>query len=332
MKPNIFEIATSELSQDGFITWLLLWADKNNKQYDEKLHYCAVDFVKLLINKQYQKEIEVDKVKAGRQQENIDIWAVVNDKYCIIIEDKTYTAEHSDQLERYKKICLNWCAEKKWSPIFIYLKTGTEAMTSLRIVEEKGFSIVNRSDLLKFFDEHNTSDNDIYLEFYEKIRNLENAEKAYLSKQIKDWDWSCWIGFYNYLDTMLEITGWNYVSNPNGGFLGMWWNFVVWENFSVYLQISQDDLCFKIDTGVGCENCSEIRNKWYEIIMKVAEQTGKNEIIKPSRFGNGRWMTAAMVKREDWLGRDNEIVNREKVVECLKSYESFLNIAKDYKE
>ena len=27
MKPNLFSIATKELSQDAFITWLLQWAD-----------------------------------------------------------------------------------------------------------------------------------------------------------------------------------------------------------------------------------------------------------------------------------------------------------------
>ncbi len=33
-KPNLFQIATKELSQDGFFTWLIQWADStyfNNK-------------------------------------------------------------------------------------------------------------------------------------------------------------------------------------------------------------------------------------------------------------------------------------------------------------
>jgi hypothetical protein len=51
MKPNIFEIATKELTQDGFITWLLQWADPDNKKHDEKLNACAIGFVKFLIHK-----------------------------------------------------------------------------------------------------------------------------------------------------------------------------------------------------------------------------------------------------------------------------------------
>ena len=35
MKPNIFNIATKELSQDAFITWLLLFADEGCKREDE---------------------------------------------------------------------------------------------------------------------------------------------------------------------------------------------------------------------------------------------------------------------------------------------------------
>lgn len=48
-KPNIFEIATSELSQDALITWLLQWADNKYSQINKNLHFCAVKFVRSLI-------------------------------------------------------------------------------------------------------------------------------------------------------------------------------------------------------------------------------------------------------------------------------------------
>ena len=50
-KPNIFDISTKELSQDAFITWLILWADKEATQYDVELNKCGIDFVKELIKK-----------------------------------------------------------------------------------------------------------------------------------------------------------------------------------------------------------------------------------------------------------------------------------------
>ena len=104
MKPNIFEIATKELSQDAFITWLLKWADDSCKNLDEDLHQCGKEFVSALIKKQNPNFSEfINKVEAGRQWENIDVWAEVNDKYFIIIEDKINSSEHSDQLKRYKE-------------------------------------------------------------------------------------------------------------------------------------------------------------------------------------------------------------------------------------
>ena len=133
MKPNIFEIATKELSQDAFITWLLKWADDSCKNLDEDLHQCGKEFVSALIKKQNPNFSEfINKVEAGRQWENIDVWAEVNDKYFIIIEDKINSSEHSDQLKRYKEIAEKWCQENnKEKPVCIYLKTGNESKKKL---------------------------------------------------------------------------------------------------------------------------------------------------------------------------------------------------------
>jgi hypothetical protein len=48
-EPNIFNFATSELSQDAFIAWLLTWANKEYEGIDKNLHACATDFVRQLI-------------------------------------------------------------------------------------------------------------------------------------------------------------------------------------------------------------------------------------------------------------------------------------------
>jgi len=322
MKPNIFEIATSELTQDGFITWLLQWANPDNKEYDEKLNACAVNFVKFLID----ENLEITNVEAGRQRDNIDIWANINDKYLIIIEDKTYTSEHSNQLERYKKTAMNWYKEKDMEMIYIYLKTVTESKSSIENIKSKGFKYINRSNLIDFFKNYSDIKNNIYIDFVEKITNLEIAEKAFETKKIQewDWDWNCWIGFYSYLDSKLDIHGWQYVSNPAGGFLGIWWHFLDWKEYTVYLQIEQGDLCFKIG-NVKEENRKVARDEWYNILIAKAKESNREEIRKPDRFGNGEWMTVAMVERKDWLGDDNEKINKEKVVKKLKEYEKFLD-------
>jgi len=323
MKPNIFEIATKELTQDGFITWLLQWASPDNKEYDEKLNTCAIGFVKFLIN----ENLEITSVEAGRQRDNIDIWTKINDKYLIIIEDKTYTSEHSDQLERYKKAAMNWYKEKDLKMVYIYLKTVTESKYSIENIKNKGFKYISRSDLIDFFKNYSDIKNDIYIDFIEKITNLEAAEKAFETKKIQEWDWNCWIGFYSYLDSKLAIHDWKYVSNPAGGFLGIWWHFLDWKEYTVYLQIEQGDLCFKIG-NVKEENRKNARDEWYNILIAKAKESNKEEIRKPDRFGNGEWMTVAKVEHKDWLGGENEIIDKEKVVKKLKEYEEFLDQAR----
>ena len=49
MKPNLFTHATSELSQDAFILWLLEWADSECATEDKALHETAQEFVRLLL-------------------------------------------------------------------------------------------------------------------------------------------------------------------------------------------------------------------------------------------------------------------------------------------
>jgi len=78
-KPNIFEYATKELSQDAFFAWLLNWAnpkifpldDHKNKADNEKLHESAKDFIKFLLEK---NEIKIEEIKAGRGKD-IEEWA-----------------------------------------------------------------------------------------------------------------------------------------------------------------------------------------------------------------------------------------------------------------
>ena len=322
MKPNIFEISTKELTQDGFITWLLKWADPSNKKYDEKLNQCAIDFIKYIIMEQLKENIEISKVEADRQWENIDIWADVNEKYFIIIESKTFTNEHSNQLERYKKGALDWCKKNNRKLICIYLKTGSEAKSSLEVIEKKGFLIVGRKELITFFQKYSIK-NDIFNDFYGKIINIENAENAFETKKINEWDWSCWAGFYNYLDSALEISDWKYVPNPSGGFLGIWWHFQEWKKYYVYLQIEQGNLCFKI--GEVYKNHQKVREEWHKTLIKKAAEKNKKEIKKPPRFGSGTYMTVARIERKYWLGNDDEIIDKEKVIKTLKEYEKFLD-------
>ena len=79
-------IATSELTQDAFIVWLMQWADKKFSEIDNELNRCAIDFVRSLIGE--SNEYVIETIKTKRQWNNIDVCGLVNDKYFVVINPK----------------------------------------------------------------------------------------------------------------------------------------------------------------------------------------------------------------------------------------------------
>ena len=110
MKNNLFSFATSELSQDAFICWCLNWF---NDKTNQKLHEMAISLIKRMTG-----DIEIESVEIIRQysdvaeyiDENgnkkkqavkIDVLAIINKSIGLIIEDKTFSSVHDDQIMRY---------------------------------------------------------------------------------------------------------------------------------------------------------------------------------------------------------------------------------------
>lgn len=103
--PNIFNYATSELSQDAFICWLLEWSMEEYKEENTDLHKAGYKFLKEILNKvRLSADSKIIEIK--KQYKNIDILLILKDgnnqTKTIIIEDKTFTNEHSNQLKKYK--------------------------------------------------------------------------------------------------------------------------------------------------------------------------------------------------------------------------------------
>ena len=333
-RPNIFEIATKELSQDAFITWLLKWADDSYKDTDEDLHQCGKEFISPLIKKQNPNFSEsINKVEAKRQKEKIDVWAEVNDKYLIIIEDKTNSRDHSKQLEKYKEIAEKWCQENnKEKPICIYLKTGNECEANLKKIKEKGYSIFSRKDFIDLFNKFEQIKNNIFVDFRERMLQIDNLTNGYKDKQISKWEGYEWQGFYMAIEDKVKHIEWGYRNTVARGFWSFW---LTWEkvgDVSIYSQIEQGRLCFKIKTeSEKSKNWNEIRDEFYELISAKGKKYGCECIKKPKRKGNGPSMNYAVVEQKDWLGEG--VIDVDKVVENLKKYLAFLReFVEEYNE
>ena len=65
MRPNLFDYATSELSQDAFLLWFLRWADPIYKDEDLSLHQCSCLFVNRLLG--LDDSLEISTIKVEKQ-------------------------------------------------------------------------------------------------------------------------------------------------------------------------------------------------------------------------------------------------------------------------
>lgn len=326
MKPNLFNIATKELSQDAFITWLLQWASPDCREYDAQLYECAVKFARQLLALGPDAPEDITSIRTERQWINIDVCAEVNDKYLIIIEDKILTGEHSDQLKRYRQSATEWCLEHGYQVVCIYIKTGSDSSSTLKKVKEQGFAVFSRKAFLEILRGVKVTNN-IFVDFRERLEALEHEENQYVTKRICEWGPSDWKGFYQGLEHLRPFLNWNLVNPPRDA---SFWNAVLnWfelEEYCPYMQIEQGPLCFKV--GDVSEKRSEIRNHFHGILMNGFQ--GRSEVRRPDRFGTGAYMTVAIVGRENWLGGDDDIVNMEQVVLRLNEYEQLpIKVIKD---
>jgi hypothetical protein len=89
-RPNLFDYASSELSQDAFICWLARWAAPAFRESDGPLHTTAVTFLGRLLEIGRGPHVPaVRAVEVRRQWKDIDVLMVVNGDTAIVIEDKT---------------------------------------------------------------------------------------------------------------------------------------------------------------------------------------------------------------------------------------------------
>lgn len=321
-KPNLFQIATKELSQDGFFTWLIQWADSTNEKYDKELNITAKSFVKLLSN----NTTDIVNVSAGRQWNNIDIWAEVNDDIFIAIEDKTNTSEHSEQLERYKQIAQEHYKNKRDNLFFVYLKTGNESISTINEVTKKGYTVIDRKAVLEILNSCK-SKNDILSEFRDNLNLIESQTNSFIKLDNITSDWKATEGFYLKLQEMIlpEWSDWRYVANQMGGFLGFWYHWTSPGDYSLYIQIENAfDYGIKLIVKIG--DWEQSVNTLYSVLaelQKIAEQYGMI-LIKPDRYRTGETSTLAIVENAFQTNPDG-IFDVEIFFKTLKTLEKILD-------
>lgn len=321
MKPNLFRWATSELTQDAFLCWLLEWAKPEFR--DKPLHDLSARFIKELsgIEKSQIEELEVRK-----QYRNIDIVVLINKRFAILIEDKVHTKNHSNQLLRYAEILKGEVSENDLS--LIYLKTGDQS--NYRCVESNGYKTFRREQFLKLLKEGRDSGikNEIFIDFLNHLSGIDSSVNSFKTLPISKWHWDSWKGFYMELQKRLGQGEWDYVPQRNGGFLGFWWH---WESmdfketgFDFYLQLEHEKFCFKI-RPYDVQLNQVIRDHYRHILFKSALAKGL-KIKRNGRCIQGKTKTMTIAKlASNYIQTDpNGLIELDKTIEKIKEIEELM--------
>ncbi len=332
MRPNIFENAPRELSQDAFLSWLAQWSSNRFQETDYALNQLSTNFITFLIRKSHPNfNGPIKSLEVIRQHGKIDISLIVNDAFYILIEDKVYADENNDQLIRYLAFAENYCAPRKLKVVPTYLKIINESLDSLNKIQKKKYNIVNREDLLDIFADSAKIENDIFRDYKNRLEKIQ-AEHQFDKIEVLHWNVHAWMGFYSQLEKEGIAIKWHFVNNPSKRFLNALLTWDSLDGYPVYIQIEQGDLVFKISTHpndtsnktLSKEQKAELRNYYSAVIIKTARQLGSVEICKPKKMGIGNWMSLAKVSQEDWLIQSENKINLTKTLMKLQFYKNFI--------
>ena len=326
MLPNLFYFATSELSQDAILCWLLSWADVQHEEKYPYLHTVGKALLELIYHRAgAEKPNNFSNVEVRKQDGGIDILCIINREMVILIEDKVGTKQHSDQLARYKSYVFKKLGFSADKVIPVYVQTGDQC--DYREVDKHEYLVINRLDLLNIFESETgklaRSQSDIFRDFCNYLRHIEDDVQSFLVLPPSKWSWNSWKGFYTTLQKQLQDGNWDYVANPSGGFLGFWWHGERDDECEVYLQLEQEKFCFKVSVD-NAEKRHELRQRWHELIMSKCP-VHKLRAKRPDRFGNGQYMTVAILDQEYRAVGSTGLIDMSETIRILKSAQSVID-------
>lgn len=325
-RPNLFKHATSELSQDAFLCWLLEWADPAMAREDPEMHAIGQEFVRRCLQGSSSEGVdEIRSVQVRTQYAKCDVIALVNDRVVILIEDKAGTREHSDQLARYRSALGASPTYGGKGVVPVYIQTGDQA--NYAAIEKAGYHVILRGDLLQVLGKGRRarSANAILSDFFEHLSKIETEVLSFRTDPLEDWSWRAWQGFYTELKRALGTGSWGYVANAGGGFQGFWWGWRGHTGNEQYLQLEQDALCFKIQTTEP-DRRAELRREWNARVIDAGKELGL-DVRRPARMGSGSTMTVARLEGDYRVGGPDRKLDWGATLQRIKLAEQVLERA-----
>ena len=323
---------------------VVVMADRRYTEKNRDLHETAVEFVRSIMkkckNRVIKQPFNIEKVHT--QYKSIDVLALIkqgNRKYALLIEDKTSTSMHDDQLPRYKKIVEEDFPDH--THLLVYLNTWEISRARDLDAEKAGYHVYRRKDLLEVFGKgQDEIGNAIFRDFHDYLETKDARYNAFLEKRVDDWvkEWDAWEGFFNKLQDRMPSEKLDWVVSITGQAVNWFcfWGFTEYEGCNTYLEIHKKRdgryfLAFKVSDVPKDREPRQVRQDLYERLMESAENSGWDFVDKPRRFGSGHSMIFCQTKEDSsdrWLAKNAEgKLDLETTIKNLKKAEKILHEA-----
>ena len=320
--PNLFQFASSELSQDAFISWLLSWAQPKMEKENASLHETGRDLIRALLEKHDRSAEDPPALSEVHQQhKRADVVAVLEGDMALLIEDKVGASAHSEQLDRYRS-----ALEEEFSEVLpIFFKTGDQS--DYQHARENGYEPFLRKDFLTVLrrgDERGV-ESDIFQDYREHLETIEKKVRSFETVPVGEWPRAAWKGFYQVLQDQLGEGSWSHVPNQSGGFMAFYWHSFSGDGCKQYLVLEEEKPCFKIE--VEDENrYKPLRETWHGRVVEASKESPA-EARKPDRFGYGEHMTVAVLSGGYLETDEEDLVDIEETLTRLREAEDILSRA-----
>lgn len=223
VKPrNLFDFATSELSQDAFVCWLCThWDDP-----DATIRTASQNLLHAMLGTDIPKPVRV--LRICRQRYHVDVAALVElgeERTVLIVEDKTGSVEHNNQLRRYRDGVDRLFPECAYNEVrIVYYKTGP--LVEYAHVSDLCDTILGLDDILRLIGSSGTkSSNAILAEYVGHLRQLLARRNAWETEPIHSWDDEARAGYAEHLYKRVvsaDWPGWVVFEKPNTRNGGHW--------------------------------------------------------------------------------------------------------------
>ncbi|MCL2520961.1 MAG: PD-(D/E)XK nuclease family protein [Spirochaetaceae bacterium] len=324
-KPNIFKLATGELTQDAFLSWLLQWSENKYAEVDLELYNVGQKFVQFLLDKGDDYIINTVKVERQWSKSKADIVATINNDYFILIEDKTSSGTWKKQLEKHKEFATKHCEKCSLKPVLVYLKTGNESKYTLNWITQQGCRPVVRDEVLAIIKKYNGT-NVVLRDFIDYLEWLEKRTVRYTERKYLLSDYVACQGLYLKLqEDIKEASKWKCIYKGKTWCFG--YHFKKLVVGKIYIQI-ENSFAGGISLMIKLEEFDKNKNVLEQVfagIQKYAQQNGL-ALIKLARFNPADISTVGKIENafkfdeQDKLDYAGLLATLEKLERTLDDY------------